>query len=380
MGYVRHIVPLATSASHSAWCIAWGEAQRQAVCADPDFRDGWYEQQPKAGLAAARVCAMLTYRSRESFGRKFGRKKQITKGFGTGSMRKVVKEATSNDDQGVGSLTPPPSPPIPASKELDNKADSGEAPKCLPTSTTEILSPSPSPTDFPPSPSSSTTTPKPTPSTQQISAKEPAQTEPIFSAQSYLRYQGQKFISRFDANCFIHITHKMDTHDISRGRPAPSYSACSCTRPASPAPSSCSSSSECDYCTSPPSPLDTYIDIDPEIDADPDMRAALGRLPPRALVIGVSSDSLFVPSEQRLIAAHIPYANLVLLDSIDGHDGFLLEFEAMNKHIVEFLRREEPELYAGEEAGELEGFEIRKTSLFGEAEAEGDGDIPGGGD
>jgi homoserine O-acetyltransferase len=40
----------------------------------------------------------------------------------------------------------------------------------------------------------------------------------IFSAQSYLRYQGDKFIQRFDANCYIALTRKMDTHDISRGR------------------------------------------------------------------------------------------------------------------------------------------------------------------
>ncbi|KAG6849955.1 hypothetical protein C0991_010902, partial [Blastosporella zonata] len=205
----------------------------------------------------------------------------------------------------------------------------------------------------------------------------PSPSTPIFSAQSYLRYQGQKFIARFDANCFIHITHKMDTHDISRGRPAPPslVSTCACTRPASPAPSSCSSS-ECD-CAS------TYsadADVDPELDVDPDMRGTLARLPQRALVIGVSSDSLFAPEEQRLIAAHIPGASLVLLDSQDGHDGFLLEFEAMNKHIVEFMRKEEPALYDGkeEEEGEIEGFEIRKTSVFGEAEVEGE--IPGGDD
>ncbi|KAG6916968.1 hypothetical protein DXG01_004396 [Tephrocybe rancida] len=350
-GYVRHIVPLATSASHSAWCIAWGEAQRQAVCSDPAFNDGWYEEQPRAGLAAARVCAMLTYRSRESFGIKFGRRKQLQKGLEP--PKKIEQPVPTEDAPGVDALTPPPSPPASASMELRETTSTPTAPS------------TPTPTAAP------TPTPTPSPTTRRQPKTPPT---PIFSAQSYLRYQGQKFISRFDANCFIHITHKMDTHDISRGRPTPS-SPCACTRPASPALSSCSSS-ECD-CASSIFSADT--DIDPELDVDPDMHGALAQLPARALVIGVSSDNLFAPVEQRLIAAHIPGASLVLLDSHDGHDGFLLEFEAMNKHIREFMRSEEPGLYDGDEAeGDIEGFEIRKTSVFGEAEVEGD--IPGGGD
>ncbi|KAJ7769979.1 Alpha/Beta hydrolase protein [Mycena metata] len=28
-GYIRHVIPIATSARHSAWCISWGEAQRE---------------------------------------------------------------------------------------------------------------------------------------------------------------------------------------------------------------------------------------------------------------------------------------------------------------------------------------------------------------
>lgn len=40
----------------------------------------------------------------------------------------------------------------------------------------------------------------------------------FFTAQSYLRYQGDKFVKRFDANCYIAITRKLDTHDISRDR------------------------------------------------------------------------------------------------------------------------------------------------------------------
>lgn len=40
--YVKAIVPIATSAKHSAWCISWGEAQRQSIYSDPNYLDGYY--------------------------------------------------------------------------------------------------------------------------------------------------------------------------------------------------------------------------------------------------------------------------------------------------------------------------------------------------
>ncbi|KAG2159500.1 uncharacterized protein EDB93DRAFT_1099855 [Suillus bovinus] len=60
---------------------------------------------------------------------------------------------------------------------------------------------------------------------------------------------------------------------------------------------------------------------------------------------------------------------LVVIPSPDGHDGFLLEFEQINMHILRFLRREFPGLYErGEEDFSKGDFVIKKTSLFGEAE------------
>lgn len=35
--YVKCIVPIATSPQHSAWCISWGENQRQCVFGDPKY-------------------------------------------------------------------------------------------------------------------------------------------------------------------------------------------------------------------------------------------------------------------------------------------------------------------------------------------------------
>lgn len=77
-GFVRQIVPIATSARHSAWGISWGEAQRQSIYSDDRYQDGEYEldDPPSTGLAAARMSALLTYRSRDSFEDRFARKTQ----------------------------------------------------------------------------------------------------------------------------------------------------------------------------------------------------------------------------------------------------------------------------------------------------------------
>ena len=125
----------------------------------------------------------------------------------------------------------------------------------------------------------------------------------------------------------------MDTHDIARGR----------------------------------------AEINSEAEESLALARTLAKLPPRALVIGVQSDGLFLLAEQREIAEHIPDAELAIIISPDGHDGFLLEFEQINTHILRFLRREYPDLYLradGEDEGPTNGFEIKKTSMFGEAEAD----------
>ncbi len=75
---VRAVAPIATSGRHSAWCIAQSEAQRQAVYSDPGWLGGRYEEGagPSAGLAAARMIAMCTYRSPGSFAARFGRERR----------------------------------------------------------------------------------------------------------------------------------------------------------------------------------------------------------------------------------------------------------------------------------------------------------------
>ncbi|KAG5651540.1 hypothetical protein H0H81_008275 [Sphagnurus paluster] len=276
-GYIKHIIPLATSARHSAWCISWGEAQRQSIYSDPMYQDGFYTSQPASGLAAARMSALLTYRSRDSFESRFGRKPQLNRG----------ERDSPEPQQGGEALA------------LHNDGHRNARPRTPGTQN-------------PPTPNGGELSPRPT----------------IFSAQSYLRYQGDKFTARFDANCYIHITRKMDTHDVARGRS----------------------------------------------DGDSSLALAkvLATLPPRALVISIETDGLFTTTEQRELAAHIPEAELVVIPSPDGHDGFLLEFEAINTHILRFLRKVLPQVYEKEvEEPEVEGdFQIKKTSVFGEAEVD----------
>ncbi|EIW57366.1 homoserine O-acetyltransferase [Trametes versicolor FP-101664 SS1] len=291
-GYVRQILPIATSARHSAWCISWGEAQRQSIYSDPSYEDGFYTSQPASGLGAARMAALLTYRSRDSFERRFGRKPQKTHADTT--------------------LTPPRSPALPPKDASFAAHNDGMRPSQSRPATPAMPGWHTSPTERAGSP------PRP----------------PIFSAQSYLRYQGDKFTSRFDANCYIHITRKLDTHDVARGRL-----------------------------------------LSPDEDEDAALARVLAGEPAGALVIGIESDGLFMPAEQRVIAEHIPGAQLVMIPSQEGHDGFLLEFELINGHILRHLMQAFPEYYRTE-TGEVvvetpaEDFSIKKTSMFGEAEAD----------
>lgn len=75
-GLARSIVSVGAAASQPAWAIGWSEAQRQAIHADPDWHGGDYsqEQPPRAGLAAARAMAMLSYRHWEGFASRFARR------------------------------------------------------------------------------------------------------------------------------------------------------------------------------------------------------------------------------------------------------------------------------------------------------------------
>ena len=73
------VLAIAASARHSAQNIAFHEVGRQAVMADPNWREGDYYGQgkgPEKGLAVARMAAHITYLSEAGLTDKFGRRLQ----------------------------------------------------------------------------------------------------------------------------------------------------------------------------------------------------------------------------------------------------------------------------------------------------------------
>ena len=75
---IRSAIPIATTARHSPQQIAFNEAGRLAIMADPHWNSGhYYEGKPPAkGLAVARMVGHITYMSDVSMTEKFGRQKK----------------------------------------------------------------------------------------------------------------------------------------------------------------------------------------------------------------------------------------------------------------------------------------------------------------
>ena len=103
---------------------------------------------------------------------------------------------------------------------------------------------------------------------------------------SYERYQGEKLVKRdFDAYSYYYLTYSVDSHNVGRKRGG--------------------------------------------------VAAALGQIQAKSIVITITSDGLFPPVEGQEWAKHIPGAQYIEIESKWGHDGFLLETEA----IVQSLSR-----------------------------------------
>lgn len=124
-GFVRKLIPMATTARQNAQAIAFNEVGRLAVMQDPEWEDGAYEEGrgPNVGLAVARMMAHITYLSDAGLEEKFGRDKVKQEG---------------------------------ARRQFDAE----------------------------------------------------------FQVESYLRYQGQSFINRFDANSYLYLTKALDRFDL----------------------------------------------------------------------------------------------------------------------------------------------------------------------
>ncbi|KAH6213185.1 hypothetical protein HBI42_139200 [Parastagonospora nodorum] len=334
--YVKCIIPIATSARYSAWGISWGEAQRQSIYSDPKYDDGYYtfEDPPSTGLGAARMSALLTYRSRDSFESRFGRntpdlsKKQSINAVPRPSMVSNSSHehwAIHNDGHKHA-----------GSPRATSRSNSSATLASLGTSAAaaqadlEFHDASNPSTPPPHTQTKADGTSKITPSAKRLAPH-------YFSAQSYLRYQGEKFIKRFDANCYIAITRKLDTHDISRHR------------------------------------YPEGQDLE-SLDPVSALHHALSLIEQPTLVLGIQSDGLFTFAEQQELAAHIPNATLKTIDSPDGHDAFLLEFEQVNRHLTTFLKEVLPDITNRSPVSDTvmseSSLTATKTSTFGEAEVD----------
>ena len=64
---------------------------------------------------------------------------------------------------------------------------------------------------------------------------------------------------------------------------------------------------------------------------------ALSNLNQKCLLIGIDSDMLIEPHQQKYMAQHLPNATYKEIHSDFGHDGFLIEAKAITKLISAFL-------------------------------------------
>jgi homoserine O-acetyltransferase len=108
-----------------------------------------------------------------------------------------------------------------------------------------------------------------------------------FKTESYQRYQGEKLARRFNAFSYYFLSKGMDAHNVGRDRES--------------------------------------------------LEGALQMIVAKTLVIGITTDILFPVTEQQFIATHIPGAIFTSIESLYGHDGFLLEFEKIQSLITDFL-------------------------------------------
>jgi homoserine O-acetyltransferase len=107
-----------------------------------------------------------------------------------------------------------------------------------------------------------------------------------FAVQSYLDHHADKLARRFDAASYVALTESMNTWDVGRGRGG--------------------------------------------------VEAALRRVTARCLVAGVDSDRLYPPALQQQVADALGVP-LRLIPSPYGHDGFLVEVEAVGRLVRELL-------------------------------------------
>lgn len=217
---------IATSASLNTQAIAFSVVSRNSITDDPKWNGGDYYLEgdgkgPKAGLAAARQLAHITYLSRELLQKKFARR---------------LQENFVNAPE----------------------AERRERDRLFKT---------------------------------------------YFQIESYLDYQAMKFVRRFDANSYLHITRSMDLYD----------------------------------------PCDRWGTLD----------AACARVKAKCLVVSYQGDILFTEWQSREITAallkngkDVSYCHL---ESGTGHDSFLTDIDDLSKLVGGFLGKRKPKVMKWQE-------------------------------
>lgn len=114
-----------------------------------------------------------------------------------------------------------------------------------------------------------------------------------FQVEAYLDHHGKKFPERFDANSYIVLNRAMDLHDVGRGRGG--------------------------------------------------AQQALEPFSGPSMTVSVSSDFLYPPSQQAALAAVLSQDGRTCayhsIDSVFGHDGFLVEHDKLAPMLEDFFAK-----------------------------------------
>jgi len=110
-----------------------------------------------------------------------------------------------------------------------------------------------------------------------------------FNAASYQNYQGEKLVERFNAFSYWYLSKAMDSHNVARNRGS--------------------------------------------------IQEALTQIKAKTLVVAISSDILFPVSESEIIKSGIEGSDLAVIDSLYGHDGFLIETEQLKIEFEKFYKK-----------------------------------------
>ncbi|MES2881472.1 MAG: homoserine O-acetyltransferase [Bacteroidota bacterium] len=111
-----------------------------------------------------------------------------------------------------------------------------------------------------------------------------------FRASSYIKYQAKKLTQRFNAYSYYTLINAMDTHNIARNR-------------------------------------------------EGNVKDVLQRIIQPTLVIGITGDVLCPVEETAFLASNLADTKFVAIDSLYGHDGFLVEVSLITKHIKEWQEK-----------------------------------------